>query len=105
MPEITTFGLDLAKNMFLVHGADAQGRAVLRKKLRRDHLWARSRRFRLKHLHLNWRLSCRRATLPEPERDRSAGSSAKVLQNRVDCLIGESERMAFKGRQLCFERY
>jgi transposase len=35
MAEITTIGLDLAKNWFQVHGADAHGRAVLRKKLAR----------------------------------------------------------------------
>ena len=36
MSEITTVGLDLAKNVFQAHGADASGQAVLRKKLRRD---------------------------------------------------------------------
>jgi transposase len=36
MAEITTVGLDLAKNVFQAHGADALGRAVLRKKLRRE---------------------------------------------------------------------
>jgi transposase len=35
MSEISTVGLDLAKNVFQVHGADDTGRAVLRKKLRR----------------------------------------------------------------------
>lgn len=35
MSEITTVGLDLAKNVFQVHGADGAGRAVVRKKLRR----------------------------------------------------------------------
>ena len=35
MSEIITVGLDLAKNVFQVHGADGGGRAVLRKKLRR----------------------------------------------------------------------
>ena len=35
MLELTTVGLDLAKNVFQVHGADACGGAVLRKKLRR----------------------------------------------------------------------
>ena len=35
MSEIITVGLDLAKNVFQVHGADGSGRAVLRKKLRR----------------------------------------------------------------------
>jgi transposase len=40
MAEITTVGLDLAKNVFQAHGADALGRAVLRKKLRRDQVLA-----------------------------------------------------------------
>jgi transposase len=35
MSEIITVGIDLAKNVFQVHGADGAGRAVLRKKLRR----------------------------------------------------------------------
>ena len=35
MSEIIAVGLDLAKNVFQVHGADALGRAVLRRKLRR----------------------------------------------------------------------
>jgi len=33
---ITTIGLDIAKNVFQVHGADAAGAALLRKKLRRS---------------------------------------------------------------------
>ncbi len=36
MSEITTVRLDLAKNVFQAHGADASGRATLRKRLRRD---------------------------------------------------------------------
>lgn len=40
MLEITTVGLDLAKNVFQVHGADASGRPVLRKRLRRDQVRA-----------------------------------------------------------------
>lgn len=35
MSEIITVGLDLAKNVFQVHGADGSGQPVLRKKLRR----------------------------------------------------------------------
>ena len=35
MSEIITVGIDLAKNVFQLHGADASGRAVLRRKLRR----------------------------------------------------------------------
>jgi transposase len=33
--KLTTIGIDLAKNVFQVHGADDQGRAVLRKQLKR----------------------------------------------------------------------
>ena len=35
MREVSTIGLDLAKSVFQVHGADASGAVVLRKKLRR----------------------------------------------------------------------
>jgi transposase len=38
--EISTVGLDLAKNVFQVHGSDASERAVLRKKLWRDQVVA-----------------------------------------------------------------
>jgi transposase len=40
MSEITSVGLELAKNVFQVHGADASGRTELRKKLRRDQVLA-----------------------------------------------------------------
>lgn len=36
--EITTIGLDIAKNVFQVHGVDGEGRAVLRRKVKRDQL-------------------------------------------------------------------
>ncbi|MFD1477427.1 IS110 family transposase [Ancylobacter polymorphus] len=36
MSEISTIGIDLAKSVFQVHGADRGGNAILRKKLRRD---------------------------------------------------------------------
>src|SRR5690348_11102793 len=35
MQQVTTIGLDLAKNLFQVHGADAQGRPVLKRRLAR----------------------------------------------------------------------
>lgn len=35
MSDIITVGLDLAKNVFQLHGADGTGQAVLRKTLRR----------------------------------------------------------------------
>ena len=40
MTEVTTIGLDLARNVTQAHGADAGGVSVLRKKLRRDHVVA-----------------------------------------------------------------
>src|SRR5262245_59222943 len=40
MSEITTIGLDLAKHVFQVHGIDAQGTTVLRKRLRRGQVQA-----------------------------------------------------------------
>ena len=36
--EIRTLGIDLAKNLFRVHGVDARGRTVLRRQLRRGQL-------------------------------------------------------------------
>ena len=36
MKRITTIGIDLAKNSLQLHGVDAEGKAVLRKTLRRD---------------------------------------------------------------------
>src|SRR5437867_9666739 len=35
MEKITVIGLDLAKNVFQVHGADAQGKTLLSKQLKR----------------------------------------------------------------------
>src|SRR5437764_9042132 len=40
MSEITTIGLDLAKHVFQVHGIDAEGTTVLRKRLRRNQVLA-----------------------------------------------------------------
>ena len=34
--KITTVGIDLAKNVFQVHGIDDRGKAVLRKQLRAE---------------------------------------------------------------------
>lgn len=34
--KLTTVGIDLAKNVFQVHGVDERGKPVLRKQLKRD---------------------------------------------------------------------
>ncbi|NDR57448.1 IS110 family transposase, partial [Pseudoruegeria sp. M32A2M] len=38
MSEVSIIGLDIAKSVFQVHGADASGRVVLRKKVSRAKL-------------------------------------------------------------------
>ena len=38
--KITTVGIDLAKNVFVVHGANEHGKTVLRKQLKRDQVAA-----------------------------------------------------------------
>ena len=38
MSNVTTVGIDLAKNVFAVHGVDALGRVVLRRTVRRERL-------------------------------------------------------------------
>ena len=40
MGEVSTIGLDLAKNVFQAHGADASGAVLFRKKLRRHQVLA-----------------------------------------------------------------
>jgi hypothetical protein len=37
---VTTVGIDLAKNVFQVHGVDARGKVVLRRQLRREQVAA-----------------------------------------------------------------
>jgi transposase len=44
MGDITTIGLDLAKNVFQVHAVDVAGSVVLRKRLRRGQVLALSGR-------------------------------------------------------------
>ncbi len=40
MTDFSIIGLDLAKNVFQAHGADAAGAVLFRKKLRRDQVLA-----------------------------------------------------------------
>ena len=36
--KLTTFGIDLAKNVFQVHGTDEHGKVFVKKQLRRDQM-------------------------------------------------------------------
>jgi len=38
--KITTLGIDLAKNVFQIHGVDALGKVIVKKQLKRDQLAA-----------------------------------------------------------------
>ena len=38
MPSISTIGLDIAKSVFQVHGVDAAGQVVLRRRLKRRYV-------------------------------------------------------------------
>ncbi len=40
MNQVVTIGLDLAKNVFQVHGVDVEGNVVIRKRLRRREVMA-----------------------------------------------------------------
>ena len=40
MKEVTTIGLDLAKNIFQIHGVDAEGQVLIRRQLRRNQVLA-----------------------------------------------------------------
>jgi transposase len=40
MQAITTIGLDIAKSVFQVHGVDAEGKAVIRRQLKRRYVLA-----------------------------------------------------------------
>ena len=45
--QITTVGLDIAKRVFQLHGVDAAGKAVLRRKLQRSEVLGFFRPYRL----------------------------------------------------------
>jgi transposase len=57
--QITTIGLDLAKNVFQVHGVDAEGKVAVRRKLRRAQRCVSSSQV-LRHASSEWKLAARR---------------------------------------------
>ena len=44
MQAVTTIGLDIAKSVFQIHGVDAEGNVVVRRKLKRRYVVAFSRK-------------------------------------------------------------
>ena len=43
MQTVTTIGLDIVKSVFQVHGIDAEGKVLIRRKLKRCYVWHSSR--------------------------------------------------------------
>ena len=65
MQRVTAIGLDIAKSVFQVHGVDAAGQVVIRRKLKRRYVlaffqkvWSASR---LVHRRIIGRASCSRS--------------------------------------------
>ena len=67
MDNVTTIGLDIAKSVFQVHGVDAAGEVVIRRKLTRGRV-----------------LGVLREAAPMPRRDRGMQLLA-LLGERTDC--------------------
>ena len=66
MQTVTTIGLDIAKSVFQVHGVDAAGQVVIRRKLKRRWRFSRScglvwSALRLVPRRIIGRASCRRS--------------------------------------------
>jgi len=98
---ITTIGLDLAKNVFQVHAVDQKGRVIVRKKLRRTmvnnffaklspclvgmeacgsaHHWARE----LKHFGHEVRLMPPQYVKPYVKRDKNDAADAEAICEAV----------------------
>jgi transposase len=58
MQTVTTIGLDIAKSVFQVHGIDAEGKVLIRRKLKRRYVlpssfWDRPLPTREWHKHLS----------------------------------------------------
>ncbi len=111
MSEVTTIGLDLAKNVFQVHGIDASGQVVVRRQLRRSqvlpffekqvacvvgletcatsHHWARE----IAKLGHDVRLMpARYVNGSRPGRLKTAGGSSNMLHRRSRAALSRSAR-------------
>src|ERR1700674_492677 len=99
--QITTIGLDIAKNVFQVHGIDAKEKVVVRKQLRRGqvmaffkalppcligmeacataHYWARE----LRKLGPEVRLSAAKDGKPSPKRNKNDAADAEAICEAV----------------------
>lgn len=81
MGEVSTVGIDLAKSVFQVHGSDASGTVVFRKKLRRDQVLA----FFLDRGDVSWRWRHVRALTTG-----RGGSPRRVMTRSLSRLLTQS---------------
>ena len=105
MSEITTIGLDLAKSVFEVHGADASGRVRLRKTLPRakvlEFFATRRTSPRAAHAQVVERVrSAQRAFAPDSVPHRPAAVDG--VRDRDPVPEGEGQQLVSEGRlQFC----
>jgi transposase len=118
MNEITTIGLDLAKHVFQVHGVDASGVTVVRKRLRRSemlaffarlpscligleacataHYWAR----KLQAIGHEVRLMPAQYVKAYVKRNKNDAADAEAICEAVQCGLCRSRRPSNKQRCL-----
>ena len=119
MKEVSTIGLDLAKNVFQVHGVDGSGKVVIRRQLRRgqvlpffkrlppclvgieacatSHYWARE----ITALGHEVRMMPARYVKPYVKRNKNDAADTGITRGRkLVILVGEKRAigMAVKGK-------
>jgi transposase len=97
MSEITTVGLDLAKNVFQVHGVDAVGATVLRRQLRRAQVLVFFSR--LPRCLVGWRRARRRTTGREL---RALGHEVRLMPAQyVKAYVKRNKNDAADAEAIC----
>ncbi len=83
MNEVITIGVDLAKNVFQVHGVDAEGAVVVRRQLRRGRIVGRGRATAAAASRLARGVAWDRAATPAP----NAGNGSAMRAGPVGCMF------------------
>ena len=97
--QITTIGLDIAKNVFQVHGIDAVENVVVRKQLRRSHRRRLQIYFAPQDSYYSITSSARRRNVSEIVSPSAlAVVRLTTRSNRVGCSTGMSAAAGFGER-------
>jgi hypothetical protein len=97
MSEVSTIGLDLAKNVFQVHGANASGAVVFRKKLGRDRVLTMSplRNSGTRTLDIGLEGDAIDRAIEHEGRDHAARGQASDEGRRFLVAVGDADPQAF----------